>query len=70
MAARMQGMMRYDGRLLLTVPPDSFERAPRLRELYPVDLAKGGIPIDVPVEGAIHEVTLRLAEELSLQGKR
>jgi len=69
-AVRMQGMMRYEGRLVMTVSADSFERAPRLQEMYPVDPAKGGIPIDVPVEGAIHEVTLRLAEELSVQGKR
>jgi hypothetical protein len=70
-AERLQRMLRYDGKLVLLVPQDAFERAPRLRELYPVDPARGGIPIDVPVDGClIHEVTLKLAEELSLQGRR
>jgi hypothetical protein len=69
-AERLQRMMRYEGKLVLLVPPDTFERAPKLQALYPVDTAKGGIPIDVPVDGFIHEVTLKLAEELSLQGKR
>jgi hypothetical protein len=54
----------------ITIPGDAFERAPRLQALYPVDGKTGRIPIRVPIEGQLWEVTLKQAEDLYLQGQR
>jgi hypothetical protein len=67
---RMSRMLRYEGAVRITVPGDAFERAPRLRELYPVDSASGRIPMRVPISGHLYELTLRQAEDVYQQGKR
>lgn len=67
---RMSRMLRYEGAVKITVPSDAFERAPRLRELYPADSVSGRIPMRVPVAGHLYELTLRQAEDIYQQGKR
>jgi hypothetical protein len=67
---RMSRMLRYEGTFLITIPPDAFERAPRLQALYPVDSGTNRIPMRVPLEGHLYELTLKQAEDLYQQGQR
>jgi hypothetical protein len=67
---RMSRMLRYEGDLKITLPGDAFERAPKLRELYPLDSVSGRIPMRVPVAGHLYELTLRQAEDIYQQGRR
>jgi hypothetical protein len=67
---RMSRMLRYEGMFEITIPGDAFERAPRLQTLYPVDGKTGRIPMRVPIEGQLWEVTLKQAEDLYQQGQR
>jgi hypothetical protein len=69
-AERMSRMLRYEGLLKITVPGDAFERAPRLRTLYPPDPVSGRIPLRVPITGHLYEITLRQAEDIYQQGRR
>ena len=67
---RLSRMLRYEGSFQITIPPDAFERTPRLAEQYPVDPNTHRIPILVPIEGSLYEITLKQAEEVYLQGRR
>jgi len=67
---RMSRMLRYEGDVLITLPGDAFERAPRLTELFPPDAVSGRIPLRVPINGHLYELTLSQAEDIYQQGKR
>ncbi|MES2658591.1 MAG: hypothetical protein V4689_08230 [Verrucomicrobiota bacterium] len=67
---RISRTLRYDGLLKITLPADAFERAPKLIEQYPVDASSGRIPLMVPIEGGLYEITLKQAEEIYQQGRR
>jgi hypothetical protein len=67
---RMSRMLQYEGQFLITIPNDAFERAGILRQRYPVDRASNRIPIRVPVEGGLYELTLKQAEDIYEQGRR
>jgi hypothetical protein len=69
-ADRMSRMLRYEGMFRITIPKDAFERAPVLQNLYPVDSSLGRIPLRVPLEGHLYELTLKQAEDLYQQGRR
>jgi hypothetical protein len=60
----------FQGEFLITLLPDAFERAPRLVEQFPVDPKSGRIPMVVPIEGTLYELTLRQAEDIYQQGTR
>ena len=67
---RLSRMLRYEGGVIITIPGDAFERAPRLGSLYPVDRGTGRIPMRVPIEGNVYELTLIQAEDIYQQGQR
>jgi hypothetical protein len=67
---RMSRMLRYEGSVLITLPGDAFERAPRLTELFPPDAVSGRIPMRVPINGHLYELTLSQAEDIYQRGKR
>lgn len=69
-AERSSRMLRYEGLVRITLPPDIFERAPRLQQQFPVDSNLGRIPMAVPLKGTLDDLTLDQAEELYLQGRR
>lgn len=69
-AERMSRMLRYEGAFRITIPGDAFERGPELQRLYPVDGTTGRIPLMVPIEGNLYELTLQQAEDIYKQGKR
>ena len=61
---RMSRMLRYEGSFRITIPADAFERADRLQLEYPIDASIGRVPIIVPVQGNLYEVTLKQAEDV------
>jgi hypothetical protein len=69
-ADRLSRTLRYDGLFRITLPADAFERAPKLSAQFPVDANIGRIPLMVPVEGSLYEITLTQAEDIYQQGTR
>ncbi len=67
---RMSRMLRYEGMFRVTLPKDAFERAPQLQTMYPLDPSNGRIPLNVPIEGHLYELTLKQAEEIYQLGQR
>lgn len=67
---RLSKTLRYEGEFKISLLPDAFDRAAKLAAQYPVDLNTGRIPITVPVEGSIYDITLKQAEEIYQQGSR
>lgn len=67
---RISRMLRYEGGVIITVPGDAFERAPRLQALYPADRSTGRVPMRVPIEGNLYDLTLKQAEDIYQQGQR
>jgi hypothetical protein len=61
---RMSRILRYEGSFRITIPSDAFERASRLQLEYPLDASIGRIPIIVPVQGYLYDVTLKQAEDI------
>jgi hypothetical protein len=62
--------LRYEGLFRITLPADAFERAPKLAAQFPVDANIGRIPMLVPIEGNLYEITLTQAEDIYQQGTR
>lgn len=69
-ADRLSRMLRYQGELVITLPADAFEHASKLRQKYPVNLDIGRIPIKIPLDGYLDELTLPQAESVYEDGKR
>ncbi len=69
-SVRMSRMLRYEGSFLVTIPPDAFERAPKLKELYPLDHNTGRIPVQVPIDGDLYDITVKQAEDTYQGGQR
>lgn len=69
-AERMARMLRYAGEFELTVQGNAFDSGPLLQRRYPVDPATGRIPIKVPIDGYLYELTLKQAEETYQLGQR
>lgn len=67
---RMSRMLQYEGLFLITIPDNAFERASELRKRYPVDETINRIPIQVPLEGSLYDLTLKQAEDIYQQGRR
>jgi len=67
---RQSRTLRYEGQFRISLPSDAFERAPRLVQQFPVDPVTNRIPLQVPIQGNLYEITLKQAEELYLQGRR
>lgn len=63
-AERLSRTLRYEGQFKITLLPDAFELAPKLIAQFPVDPKLGRIPMMVPIEGSIYELTLKQAEEV------
>ncbi len=66
---RLSRTLLYKGLFRITLPPDAFERAPKLATTLPVDLQSGRIPLTIPIEGSLYEITLKQAEDLYQQAR-
>jgi len=69
-AERLSRILLYKGNFRITLPPDAFERAENLRSIFPLHQETGRIPMDVPIEGGLYELTLKQAEYIYEQGRR
>jgi len=69
-AERMSRMLRYSGEFQITVQGNAFDRGPQLQRRYPVDSATGRIPIKVPIDGYLYELTIKQADETYQLGQR
>jgi hypothetical protein len=67
---RSSKTLRFQGEFLITLLPDAFERAPRLVQQFPVDPKSGRIPMVIPIEGTLYELTLNQAQDIYQQGTR
>lgn len=67
---RLSRSLLYEGLFTITLPADAFERAPKLAKQYPVDPGSGRIPVRVPIEGGLFELTLKQSEDIIQQGRR
>jgi hypothetical protein len=61
---RLSKTLRYEGSFDISILPDAFDTAPKLLAHYPVDKETGRIPIKVPIEGGIYEITLKQGEDI------
>lgn len=61
---------RYEGKFVITLPKEAFARAPVLAGIYPVDKASGRIPVEVPIDGTLNDLTLKQADEIYKDGTR
>ncbi len=62
--------LRYEGEFTITLPQDAFERAPRLAARYPVDPEMKRVPVKVPVEGGLFDITWDQAKDIYQEGRR
>jgi hypothetical protein len=69
-ADRSSQVLRYEGLFLVTLPPDAFERAPKLMQQFPVDARTGRIPLVVPLKGTLYQLTEEQAKEIYKQRTR
>jgi hypothetical protein len=66
----VQEPLRFEGSFDISLPPDAFDRAPVLRGQYPGAGSSRRIPLKVPMQGSLHELTLDQAESIYRQGGR
>ncbi len=64
-----KNVRRFGGIVKVGLKKDAFDKAPLLKEAYPVDAATGRIWLDVPLAGRLPTLTLSLAEKLYKLGK-
>jgi hypothetical protein len=69
-AERASQNLRYEGSFMITLLPDAFELAPRLIQQFPVDPKTNRIPIKVPIQGTIFQLTEKQAREIYEQRTR
>lgn len=66
---RLSRVLRYEGLFVITLPSDAFERGGKLKQQYPVDSKLGRIPMRVPLEGTLYDLTFKQAEDIYQQGR-
>lgn len=64
-----RSVRRFSGDVKVGLKRDAFDKAPKLKETYPVDEATGRIWMDVPMTGRLQTLTLDLAEKLYVLGR-
>ena len=61
---RLAKTLHYEGSFDISIPPDAFDTAPKLQAHYPVDNHTQRIPMNVPIQGGIYEITLKQGEDI------
>ncbi len=69
-AAKLSQSYRYEGEFKITLIGTAFDRAPELKAFYPATSVSGRIPLTVPIEGVLYEVTADLANTIYKKGRR
>lgn len=69
-AEQLSRSLRYEGEFTVWLPKEAFARAPQLAEKFPVDTKTSRIPVKVPVDGVLYDITIGQAEEIYKMGTR
>jgi len=69
-AARLSRMLIYEGDLVMTLLPNTFDRTETLRSAFPPDPESGRIHLRISLAGPLHELTKSEAERLHELGRR
>ncbi len=64
-----KNVRRFGGLVKVGLKRDAFDKAPQLKEAYPMDVATGKIWLDAPLSGRLQTLTLTLAERLYILGR-
>lgn len=67
---RLSRALRYQGDFEVSLPKECFDKAPKLKEIYPLRDDSGRILMRVPLQGLIHDLTLEQSEEIYQNGGR
>jgi hypothetical protein len=69
-AEKLSQSFRYEGEFKITLMQTAFDRAPELKAAFPATADGGRIPISVPIQGVLYELTEDVAKELYEKGRR
>lgn len=69
-AERLSRALRYEGAVEISLPKEVFDKAPKLREIYPLRDDRGRILMRVPLDGLIYDLTLEQADGIYENGER
>jgi hypothetical protein len=69
-AERLSRALRYEGAFEISLPKEVFDKAPKLRDIYPLRDDMGRILMRVPLDGLIYDLTLEQADGIYENGKR
>jgi len=69
-AQQLSRSLRYEGKFTISLPKEAFARAPNLAGSFPVDPKTNRIPMEVPFDGVLYDLTLGQAEEIYKKGAR
>ncbi|MFN4943381.1 MAG: hypothetical protein ACK5G9_06265 [Akkermansiaceae bacterium] len=69
-AEKLSQSYRYEGEFKITLMQTAFDRAPELKAVFPGTADGGRIPISVPIQGVLYELTEGIAKQLYEKGRR
>ncbi len=69
-AEQLSRSLRYEGEFTISLPREAFARAPQLAEMFPPDEKTKRIPLEVPLDGILYDLTLEQAELIYENGTR
>lgn len=69
-AERLSRALRYEGEFEISLPKEAFDKAPKLKEMYPLRDDEGRILMRVPLQGLIYDLTLEQTEGIYENGAR
>ena len=69
-AERLSRALRYEGAVEISLPKEVFDKAPKLKDTYPLRDDMGRILMRVPLDGLIYDLTLEQADGIYENGKR
>jgi hypothetical protein len=69
-AERLSRALRYEGAFEISLPKEVFDKAPKLKDIYPLRDDMGRILMRVPLDGLIYDLTLEQSDEIYENGAR
>jgi hypothetical protein len=69
-AERLSRALRYEGAVEISLPKEVFDKAPKLKDTYPLRDDMGRILMRVPLDGLIYDLTLEQADGIYEIGTR
>lgn len=69
-AERLTKTLQYEGEFLITMPRESFAKAPKLLKRHGGDENSTKVTMKVPIQGALSELTVEQSAEIYRDGSR